>query len=121
MKENSNEKTPATPPLITNKGNELEGYPLYPDNEDIYQKAQKTENIDADGISRQEQKENAKIGANTEKELEEYQPGKELDVPGAELDDQQEQIGSEDEENNFYSIGGDRHEDIDENTGGDID
>jgi hypothetical protein len=37
--------------------------------------------------------------------------GEDLDVPGAELDDQNESIGSEDEENNSYSIGGDRHED----------
>ncbi len=29
--------------------------------------------------------------------------GDELDVPGSELDDQQEKIGSEDEENNSYS------------------
>lgn len=29
--------------------------------------------------------------------------GDELDVPGSELDDDQERIGSEDEENNFYS------------------
>lgn len=37
--------------------------------------------------------------------------GKDLDVPGAELDDDNEAIGSEDEENNSYSIGGDGHED----------
>lgn len=37
--------------------------------------------------------------------------GDDLDVPGAELDDKSEEIGSEDEENNPYSIGGDRHED----------
>lgn len=36
---------------------------------------------------------------------------KELDVPGSELDDEQEEIGSEDEENNHYSLGGDRKED----------
>lgn len=29
--------------------------------------------------------------------------GDDLDVPGSELDDEQERIGSEDEENNFYS------------------
>jgi hypothetical protein len=29
--------------------------------------------------------------------------GEDLDVPGAELDDAQEEIGEEDEENNFYS------------------
>jgi hypothetical protein len=34
-----------------------------------------------------------------------------LDVPGAELDDPSESIGSEDEENNPYSLGGDAHED----------
>jgi hypothetical protein len=29
---------------------------------------------------------------------------------GAELDDKQEEIGSEDEENNYYSIGGDNND-----------
>lgn len=29
--------------------------------------------------------------------------GKQMDVPGSELDDAQESVGSEDEENNFYS------------------
>jgi hypothetical protein len=37
--------------------------------------------------------------------------GQDLDVPGAELDDRNESIGSEDEENNPYSLGGDAHED----------
>lgn len=33
-----------------------------------------------------------------------------LDVPGSDLDDENENIGEEDEENNYYSLGGDRHE-----------
>ena len=33
-----------------------------------------------------------------------------LDVPGSELDDDNEALGEEDEENNYYSLGGDRHE-----------
>lgn len=37
-----------------------------------------------------------------------------LDVPGAELDDKDEEIGEEDEENNYYSIGGDNHNDLEE-------
>lgn len=37
--------------------------------------------------------------------------GQDLDVPGSELDDANEAIGSEDEENNPYSLGGDAHED----------
>jgi hypothetical protein len=40
--------------------------------------------------------------------------GSDLDVPGSEDDDAQEALGSEDEENNSYSIGGDRHEDLEE-------
>jgi hypothetical protein len=33
-----------------------------------------------------------------------------MDIPGTELDDENEAIGEEDEENNYYSLGGDRHE-----------
>ena len=33
-----------------------------------------------------------------------------LDIPGSELDDENESIGEEDEENNYYSLGSDRHE-----------
>ncbi len=40
--------------------------------------------------------------------------GSDLDVPGSELDDELEEIGSEDEENNYYSIGSDDHNDLDE-------
>jgi len=40
--------------------------------------------------------------------------GKDLDIPGSELDDASEAIGSEDEENNSYSLGGDNHEDLEE-------
>ena len=37
-----------------------------------------------------------------------------LDVPGSDLDDKEEDLGEEDEENNYYSIGGDRHENLEE-------
>ena len=33
-----------------------------------------------------------------------------LDIPGSELDDENEELGEEDEENNYYSLGGERHE-----------
>ncbi len=36
--------------------------------------------------------------------------GDDLDVPGQELDDRNEMIGEEDEENNYYSLGGDEKE-----------
>jgi hypothetical protein len=40
--------------------------------------------------------------------------GQNLDIPGAELDDDAEMIGEEDEENNYYSLGGEDHEDLEE-------
>ena len=41
--------------------------------------------------------------------------GSTLDIPGSEDDDTQENIGAEDEENNYYSLGGDIHSSLDEN------
>ena len=41
------------------------------------------------------------------------------DVPGSELDDADEAIGEEDEENNYYSLGGDDHNDLTEDQGDD--
>ena len=43
--------------------------------------------------------------------------GDDLDVPGTEDDDANEEIGEEDEENNYYSLGGDAHEDLEEDKG----
>lgn len=40
-----------------------------------------------------------------------------LDIPGSELDDENEAIGEEDEENNYYSLGGDNHENLEEDRG----
>jgi hypothetical protein len=44
--------------------------------------------------------------------------GDDLDVPGEELDDSDEEIGEEDEENNYYSLGGDSKESLDEDASG---
>jgi hypothetical protein len=41
--------------------------------------------------------------------------GSTLDIPGSEDDDILENVGSEDEENNYYSLGGDNHTSLDEN------
>jgi len=43
--------------------------------------------------------------------------GDDLDVPGSEDDDKNEDIGEEDEENNYYSLGGDAHDDLEEDKG----
>ena len=44
--------------------------------------------------------------------------GEDLDVPGADADDPNEDIGEEDEENNYYSLGGDNHENLEEDPSG---
>ena len=56
-------------------------------------------------------------GKRNEKDFNEDETGSDLDVPGTELDDDNENIGSEDEENNYYSLGGDNHNDLDEAKG----
>lgn len=45
-----------------------------------------------------------------EKSINTDMTGEDLDVPGSELDDNDENEGEEDEENNYYSLGGDNHE-----------
>ena len=71
----------------------LPGNPVYPAEDDIYNK------LDRESL----------------KEKTDSPLDKGLDVPGAELDDANEIIGEEDEENNYYSLGGDDHNDLDEN------
>ena len=88
----------------------------YPASEDVYNQLQKESDIDPEDVSKN--KEIIKInheGVWNEKDFNQDHSGDDLDVPGAELDDEQEITGNEDEENNFYSIGGDNHNDLEEN------
>ena len=86
-------------PLVRQEGDDkkviLPGYPTYPASEDLYAQSKEEEEIDPEVISKNKDDES----------------GDNLDVPGSELDDNLEEIGSEDEENNYYSLGGDDHED----------
>lgn len=93
MKKNPKEQHPDT------QDKDLPGYPIYPANEDIYE-VEKKEAFDESGLSDLKKKSDL---------------GGDLDIPGAELDDANESIGEEDEENNYYSLGGDSHSDLDEN------
>jgi hypothetical protein len=93
----------------------LQGYPIYPEGEDIYIKYQERKDVNPEGISNvKELNENDKSLASKEIYSESDAPGSDLDIPGSELDDDQENVGSEDEENNYYSIGGDDHDNLDE-------
>ena len=93
----------------------LREYPLYPDNEDIYNKFKKEKDFDPEDISKVK-KAGRSDNARTyfRKESNDDASGSDLDVPGSELDDEEENTGNEDEENNYYSLGGDGHNDLDE-------
>ena len=114
MKKVLKTKPPEQIPENTVNDNLLE-YPLYPDSEDIYNKFKKEENIDPENISKLKNSGiSVKVPTNIEKDSGSNTSGWNLDVPGSELDDEQENIGNEDEENNYYSLGGDDHNDLDE-------
>ena len=117
---------------------EIPPYPVNPPGEDIYLKLIEEQDIDPEDISKRktpnegtqrlereeldfddmitgrsihQTKSASKLN---EKDFDGHMSGRDLDVPGSELDDDLEDNGDEDEENNSYSIGGDRHEDLDE-------
>ena len=79
------------------------GYPQYPEKEDIYSREQK-ERLDEETGETPLKKQARKNRL----------PGVDMEVPGSELDDKNEAIGEEDEENNYYSLGGENHEDLEE-------
>jgi hypothetical protein len=96
----------------------LVGYPAYPVEEDIYNKYKEEKDINPEDIANlKDINERGGAGTNNEKNFKDDVPGNNLDVPGSELDDEQENIGSEDEENNYYSLGDDDHNDLDEDRG----
>ncbi len=97
------------------KEKDLPGYPIYPEKEDIYKKFEEEEDINPEDTSKE--KVSNSNNALRRKELDNVFNEEDLDVPGAELDDTQEAIGSEDEENNYYSLGGDEHDDLEEDRG----
>lgn len=92
------------------------GYPSYPAKEDIYEKSQEQKDLNPEDLSKKKSP-NEESGSWNEKAFVDDKSGGDLDVPGSELDDQQESVGSEDEENNYYSLGGDNHNDLDEDKG----
>jgi len=99
----------------TTRKNEEESfpsYPLYPPDEDIFNKDQKVELNPEDPTKRKVPYE--KPGKMNEKDFEEDVSGSDLDVPGPETDDEEALAGSEDEENQYFSLGGDDHEKLDE-------
>jgi len=94
---------------------QLPGYPVYPPSQDIYSAETKVSNMNPDDNS-----EISTVEPGTKWNEEDYDStlsGDDLDVPGSEASEQEEIPGKEDEENSYYSLGGDDHDDLDESHG----
>jgi hypothetical protein len=93
-----------------NEDEKFPGYPAYPASEDITYKGEQ-EDLDVEKVTRSSRINN-ELARESATDPADQDEG--LDIPGSELDDSNEQIGEEDEENNYYSLGGDRHENLEE-------
>lgn len=109
------EKQPVQQITDKAKTGELE-YPLYPVNEDIYNQLLREELVDPEYFAAEKTDGPAVKNGDGSKQDSDVS-GDDLDIPGSELDDEQEEIGSEDEENNYYSVGGDNHDNLEEDKG----
>jgi hypothetical protein len=98
------------PSVKRSKSKRLKGYPHYPAGEDIYNRSKEEQDLDPEDPNKKKSP-NEKLGVLNAKDFVEDVSGGDLDIPGSELDDDMESIGSEDEENNYYSLGGDNDHD----------
>jgi len=100
---------------IINQGKQsLLGNPMYSTLvDDVYEFWKTKSDINPEDISKH-QAPNEELGTFNEKGFEDDVSGSDLDIPGFELNNQQENIGNGDEENNHYSLGGDAHNDLKE-------
>ena len=114
MKTNENNKYVPGRQAGDKQKNDLPGYPSYPESDDIFNKYHEEKDINPEDPSATKAL-NAEPGSANQVDFNDDTSGADLDVPGSELDDVMEEIGSEDEENNYYSLGGDNHTDLDEN------
>jgi hypothetical protein len=89
----------------------ITGYPENPPKEDMYNQRRKQQELNPEDIKKKKMS-NELPDSRNEKDFDEDMSGSDLDIPGAELDDDSESVGSEDEENNYYSLGGDRHNNL---------
>ena len=111
----------------------------YPAAQDIYSKSKEEQSIDPEDTSKLKATDDETLRVETESDLNPGLPGKKTkgkagkkknekdfndDVSGSDLDFQRSEFdddgrnpGGEDEENDYYSLGGDDHNDLDEDRG----
>ncbi len=97
-------------------GEYLPGYPESPEREDIYNQEEEKAEISPENPAKNKKKEKVFRKAN-EKDFEDLETGSDLDVPGSQRDEEDEDYGLDDEENDYYSLGGENHEDLEDDWG----
>ena len=109
----TSENKPNLPAKDKAEQKDFPGYPHHPASEDIYNQEIETDLNPEDPTKKKVSVEN--MGKRNEKDFQEDLTGEDLDVPGSKADESENNAGSEDEENNYYSLGGDHHNDLEEN------
>ena len=113
--EKTNDENSVKASEINNNNKKFPGYPHYPASEDIYNNEVET-NFNPEDLSKSK-KSPPLPGEKNEKDFLEDMTGEDLDVPGSKDDEAKANSGKEDEENNYYSLGGDNHDDLEEDNG----
>lgn len=111
----SSKENRATQSKETSEEKDFPGYPRYPASEDIYNQEEEV-NLNPEDLSKIKRPAEHS-GKPNEKDFKDDMTGEDLDVPGSKADEALNNAGSEDEENNYYSLGGDDHNDLEEDTG----
>ena len=101
--------------MIVAGKNAFPDYPHYPASEDIYSQEEEVdlpqENVPhATNVI-------ASLDERNEIDFWEDLTAEDLDIPGSTPDEKRPNSGEEDEENNYYSLGGDNHNDLEEDKG----
>ena len=99
------------------KDEKFPGYPHYSQQEDIYANEKEEADLDPEDPAKIKAPNEDPEAILNERDFEEAVTGEDLDIPGNEQDEENMGSGIEDEENNYYSLGGDNHENLEEDQG----
>ena len=95
-----------------------QAYPSTPPCEDMYCKCKEEKDIDPEDVTETKTpNEEGTIEAVDKNDMTIGEKANDMDVPGSEPDGVDVSLGNEDEENSYYSIGGDGHTNLEEDHG----
>jgi len=98
---------------VDRKRSKFPGYPRYPDSEDIYSREKEEKDLDPED-PKHKKAPNEEVDHLNEKDFVEDVSGGDLDVPEEGSEENELTSVAEDEENNYYSLGGDNHHNLEE-------